>query len=108
MYTESGAYVVADERLGNYYDKYNKVLLDCIAIDKEKSRLEDENSQLEDLIQQYMEGTRLTRKTLEEDNPLYVLNGRANLNAPLPVRKQRPTVQDAGNIISAQEFQMMM
>ena len=107
-FTEEDKYVPAEERLGKFYDKYNRILLDCIAVDKEKIRLEEENAQLEDLIHQYLEGTKLTGNTLEGDNPLYVLNGRANLNAPLPVRKQKPTVQDAGYIISAQEFQMMM
>merc|ERR1711916_28293 len=107
-FTEEDKYVPAEERLGKFYNKYNRILLDCIAVDTEKVRLEEENAQLEDLIHQYLDGTKLTGNTLKGDNPLYVLNGRANLNAPLPVRKQKPTVQDAAYIISAQEFQMMM
>lgn len=64
------------DRLANFYKKYNRVLLDNIAIEKERSRLATENAQLEDLLQQYLDGTRLTENTLAEDNPLFVVNGR--------------------------------
>lgn len=63
-------------RLANFYRKFNKILLDNIAISKEKERLLLENAQLQDLIQQYISGTQLTQDTLAEDNPLFVVNGR--------------------------------
>lgn len=65
------------DRLASFYKKYNRVLLDNIAIEKERSRLATENAQLEDLLQQYLDGTRLTDSTLAEDNPLFVVNGRS-------------------------------
>jgi hypothetical protein len=91
-------FVAASDRLANFYRQYNKVLLDNIAIEKEKERLALENAQLEDLISQYLSGTRLTNEVLAEDNPLFVVNGRANLNHDLPVRKVKPIVQDAVEI----------
>jgi hypothetical protein len=111
--------VPSSDRLANFYKKYNRVLLDNIAIEKERSRLATENAQLEDLLQQYLDGTRLTDDTLSEDNPLFVVNGRylfdsllcicifirllslfrANLNAALPVKKIT-TIQDATYIQS--------
>lgn len=60
----------------NFYRKYNKILLDNVAISKEKERLLLENAQLQDLIQQYIAGTQLSQNTLAEDNPLFVVNGR--------------------------------
>jgi len=89
-----------NERLANFYRKYNKVMLDNVAIGKEKERLELENAQLQDLIQQYMSGMLLDTTTLAEDNPLFVVNGRANLNHAPPVRKVKIVSQDANNIVS--------
>lgn len=89
-----------NERLANFYRKYNKVMLDNVAIGKERERLELENAQLQDLIQQYMSGMLLDTTTLAEDNPLFVVNGRANLNHAPPVRKVKIVSQDANNIVS--------
>jgi hypothetical protein len=64
------------ERMANFYRKYNRVVLDNIAIAKEKERLQLENAQLQDLIQQYLNGTQLNNDVLADDNPLFVVNGR--------------------------------
>jgi hypothetical protein len=76
VWSEDGQYISASDRLANFYRKFNKVLLDNIAIEKEKERLAHENAQLQDLIQQYLSGTKLTEDTLTSDNPLFVVNGR--------------------------------
>lgn len=95
-----------NERLANFYRKYNKVMLDNVAINKEKDRLELENAQLQDLIQQYMSGMQLDTMTLADDNPLFVVNGRANLNHAPPVRKVKIVSQEANNIISTTQRQI--
>lgn len=74
--SEQGQIVQPPDRLINFHRRLNKVLLDNIAINKEKDRLAAENAQLEDLIQQFLNGTKLNDKTLLEDNPLFVVNGR--------------------------------
>jgi uncharacterized protein (DUF3084 family) len=68
--------VMPADRLSHFYRRYNKILLDNIAIGKEKERLSLENSQLKDLIQQYVQGTHLSDEVLAGDNPLFVVNGR--------------------------------
>lgn len=68
--------VMPPDRLQNFYRRYNKILLDNVAINKEKERLQMENAQLQDLIQQYIQGTQLSDDTLANDNPLFVVNGR--------------------------------
>ena len=68
--------VMPADRLANFYRKYNKIMLDNIAIAKEKERLTLENSQLQDLISQYIAGTQLSDSVLADDNPLFVVNGR--------------------------------
>jgi len=96
---ESSQYVPPSERLAKFYRIYNKVLLDNISIDKERTRLNEENAQLEDLLSQYVDGLGMNQNTLDEDNPLFVVNGRANLNHVPPVRQMaHPTVQDAVQI----------
>eukprot|EP00595_Chromulina_sp_UTEXLB2642_P002802 CAMPEP_0196767528 /NCGR_PEP_ID=MMETSP1095-20130614/41717_1 /TAXON_ID=96789 ORGANISM="Chromulina nebulosa, Strain UTEXLB2642" /NCGR_SAMPLE_ID=MMETSP1095 /ASSEMBLY_ACC=CAM_ASM_000446 /LENGTH=146 /DNA_ID=CAMNT_0042135953 /DNA_START=1150 /DNA_END=1590 /DNA_ORIENTATION=- len=92
---DNGSLVPSSDRLTNFHRKLNKIVIDNIAINKEKDRLINENSQLEDLIQQYLDGTKVNESTLNADNPLLVVNGRANLNHIPPVRKVKPLVQDA-------------
>ena len=91
-------FVAPEDRMLNFHRKYNKALLDTIAIDKEKQRLTEENAQLQDLITQFINGTRVSDAILSDDNPLFVVNGRANLNHNPPVRAIRPTIQDAATI----------
>lgn len=69
-------FVPSYDRLSNFYRKYNKILLDNIAINKEKERLALENAQLQDLIQQYLEGLHVNDDVLAHENPLMVINGR--------------------------------
>lgn len=51
--------VPVPDRMQNFFRKYNKSLLDCIAIEKEKERLALENIQLQELIGQYISGTKV-------------------------------------------------
>lgn len=74
--TDQTTPVMPPDRLVNFYRRYNKILLDNVAIGKEKERLAMENAQLQDLIQQYIQGTQLSDETLANDNPLFVVNGR--------------------------------
>ena len=90
--------VVPAERLKNFHKKYNKVLLQTISIEGERDRLQTENRQLEDLIEQFMSGMQINDDILAGDNPLFVVNGRANLNHVPPVRTDGPAVQDAVQI----------
>ena len=81
-------------------------MMDTIAIQKEKDRLELENNQLEDLVRQFIQGTKLDEEVLKSANPLFVVNGRANLNHVPPVRQQKPTIQNANIINNAQIKQL--
>lgn len=105
-WSEHGQPIAPPDRLSNFYRRYNKVLLDSIAIDKEKERLRLENAQLQDLVQQFIDGTQLSETVLSEDNPLFVVNGRANLNNAPPVRAMNPTVQEACLISNSTSRQM--
>ena len=98
VWSENNRPVGHSDRLSNFYRKYNHVLMDTIAIEKERTRLSNENAQLQDLIQQYISGTKLEETALDYANPLFVVNGRANLNHVPPVRLISPIVQSANAI----------
>merc|ERR1711937_741999 len=69
--------------LDNFYKKYNKVLLDKVAIDKEKERLEKENKDLQAILKQYLDGISVNHEVMTSSNPLLVVNGKVNLHAPV-------------------------
>ena len=81
------------EYLDTFYKRHNKVLLDKLAIEREHQRLQQENAELQSILGQYWDGTtvnenviQVTEKNEMKANPLLVVNGRVNLNAP-PVRR---------------------
>ena len=76
VWTPAGTYVPPADRLWHFQRKFNKALLDDLAVQREKARLEAENAQLEDLIAQYLEGTTVSDDVLRDNNPLFVVNGR--------------------------------
>jgi hypothetical protein len=100
-WTPNAEPVPPGDRLANFYRKYNNVLMDTVAIEKEKDRLSLENAQLQDLIEQFISGTNLDEKVLLESNPLFVVNGRANLNHVPPVRQVKPTIQSGNQITNS-------
>merc|ERR1711924_14952 len=90
--------------LDNFYKKLNKVLLDKMAIEREKARLENENMDLQRVLKQYLDGITVNDDVLSSENPLLVVNGRVNLNRRpvqrLPMRHNKPTVIEGNHMVS--------
>ena len=78
--------------LDNFYKRYNKVLLDKVAIDKQKASLEKENMFFKSLLKQYLDGVSVNNDVMNSSNPLLVVNNKVNLNRP-PVQKLDGTNQ---------------
>jgi hypothetical protein len=72
--------------LDNFYKRYNKVLLDKLAIEKQKATLEKENMFFKSLLKQYLDGVSVNDDVLNSSNPLLVVNSKVNLNRP-PVER---------------------
>jgi hypothetical protein len=72
--------------LNNFYKRYNKVLLDKLAIEKQKEALAKDNALLKSLLKQYLDGISLNDDVLKNNNPLFVVNNKVNLARP-PVEK---------------------
>lgn len=88
--------------MDNFYKKYNKVLLDKLAIAQEKKRLQKENSDLRHILKQYLDGIAITEDAVDTDNPLLIVNGRVNLlDKGQLQRKPMPTVIVEANHTSA-------
>ncbi|RUS84822.1 hypothetical protein EGW08_007437 [Elysia chlorotica] len=91
--------------LDNFWKRYNKVLLDKLALDKEKQTMAQENHQLRTLLKQYLDGISVNDEILSQVNPLFVVNNKTNVKLNVPVmdpRIQRPvpqTVVEAAHVI---------
>lgn len=80
------------QSLDNFYKRYNKVLLDKVAIDKQKGSLDKENMFFKSLLKQYLDGVSVNNDVMNSSNPLLVVNNKVNLNRP-PVQKLDSTNQ---------------
>ncbi|CAM9734029.1 unnamed protein product, partial [Pylaiella littoralis] len=68
--------------LDNFHKRYNKALLDKLAIEREQARLESENRDLQSIVKQYLDGISVPEDAVSAPNPLLVVNGRINMAAP--------------------------
>ena len=95
--TQNGDAIPEWEYLQRFYKRYNEVQLDKLTVDRERDRLRRENSDLQGILKQYIEGISVNEEVLSQPNPLLVVNGRSNMRRP-PVRRGRPSVLD-GNLM---------
>jgi hypothetical protein len=61
--------------MDQFYKRFNKVMLDKLALEKQKFQLDEENSHLKNILKQYLDGISLTDGVLSQPNPLMVVNG---------------------------------
>ena len=67
--------------LNNFFKRYNKVLLDVTAIERERDRLGGENGDLRSILKQYLDGISVNEDVINAPNPLLVVNHRTNVVA---------------------------
>jgi chromosome segregation ATPase len=75
------------EGMQQFSKRYNKVLLDKVALDKKYDQLHAENQRLRDILKQYLDGITLSETVLSQMNPLLVVNGKTNA----PLKNRGPT-----------------
>ena len=83
-----------------FFKRYNKVLLDRHAIKKEEMRLMQENSDLRNILKQYLDGISVNADVINEPNPLFVLNNRTNIQHAPVLSDAHVTVQSANVVIN--------
>jgi len=75
---EEGKPVDEYDYLNNFFKRYNKVLLDVMAIKRERERLSQENSDLRTILKQYLDGISVNEDVMGAANPLFVVNSKTN------------------------------
>ena len=69
------------EHLDGFLQRFNKVVIDRVAIEREKGRLEKENEDLRTLLKQYLDGISVNENVINNPaNPLFIVNGKLQLN----------------------------
>lgn len=91
--------------LENFWKRYNKIVLDKLALDKEKFDLLRENKQLRAVLKQYLDGISVNDEILTQQNPLFVVNNKTNVSFSVPVNETRirravpATVVEAAHVV---------
>ncbi|XP_065893578.1 dynein regulatory complex subunit 2-like [Dysidea avara] len=60
--------------LDNFWKRYNKALIDKLALDQEREAYIQENNKLKFLLKQYLEGISVNQEVLDKANPLLIIN----------------------------------
>jgi hypothetical protein len=81
--------------LENFWKRYNKVLLDVIAIRKQKAEIERQNEALKSMLQTYYEGFTINNVIMTNENPLLIIDSREDIKD----EKIGNTLQEAGFIV---------
>ena len=77
--------------LSNFFKRYNKVLLDTTAIERERERLGRENGDLRSILKQYLDGISVNEDVINSANPLLVVNNKSNIVMPSQVQNLQST-----------------
>ena len=97
-------YVGESDMFDKFYRRYNKVLLEKLALQREKEKLLKTNQQLKHMMKNYMEGMAVNSAVMNKPNTLFIVN--QNTNAPLRKYDQDtiPMI-DAAFTLSANKMQ---
>jgi hypothetical protein len=93
------------ESLRNFWKRYNKVLLDVIAIKKQKTEVERQNEMLRSMLQQYYDGLTVNNVVMTNENPLLMIDNKNTINYVLESKKPsvgvltNGTLQEASHMI---------
>lgn len=97
-------YVGESDMFDKFYRRFNKVLLEKLALQREKEQLLKTNQHLKQMMKNYMEGMAVNGAVMNKPNTLFIVNQRTN--APLrKVDQDNIPVIDAGLTIGANKLQ---
>uniref|UniRef100_A0A8C8REU1 Dynein regulatory complex subunit 2 n=1 Tax=Pelusios castaneus TaxID=367368 RepID=A0A8C8REU1_9SAUR len=75
-----------------FWQRYNKVRLEQLSLERAKAALSQENRKLRLLLKQYLDGISVSQEVLSQLNPLLILNHKPRVPGPAGQgRKQLPT-----------------
>jgi len=76
---KNGAPIEEWNYLDHFFQRFNKVMLDVMAIEKERERLRNENGDLRSILKQYLDGISVNEDVINNPNPLLVVNHKTNI-----------------------------
>ncbi|EGR31088.1 hypothetical protein IMG5_118130 [Ichthyophthirius multifiliis] len=86
--------------LDNFFKRFNKVLLDKIAIQSQKVQLYKNNQTLKYLLKQYLDGISVNDDVIKNQyNPLFIVNNKFSLQYPLKKEGSPTNKQEGCHII---------
>ena len=94
---KDGAPIEEWNYLDPFFQRYNKVLLDQMAIERERDRLSSENSDLRSILKQYLDGISVNEDVINNPNPLLVINNKTNIVMPTVQRMPTATTVVEGS-----------
>ncbi|XP_053868346.1 dynein regulatory complex subunit 2 isoform X3 [Malaclemys terrapin pileata] len=84
--------------LEHFWQRYNKVKLEQLALEREKAVLRQENQKLRLLLKQYLDGISVSDEVLSRLNPLLILNPKPRAPGPAGRAHRKPPLH---NVIEA-------
>lgn len=85
--------------LDEFFSRYNKVVLDGMALDTEQAKLKRENSDLRSILKQYLDGISVTDEGMAQHNSLLVVNNRTNVLHRAPAMAQHIPTLEANSVV---------
>jgi len=79
---KDGAPIEEWNYLDHFFQRFNKVMLDLMAIEKERDRLGKQNGDLRSILKQYLDGISVNEDVINSPNPLLVVNHKTNIVMP--------------------------
>ena len=65
--------------LDPFWQRFNKVMLEKLALEKDRTQLQVEHQQLRALLKQYLDGISVNEEVVAHLNPLFVVNFKTNV-----------------------------
>eukprot|EP00127_Corallochytrium_limacisporum_P002734 Clim_evm43s136 gene=Clim_evmTU43s136 len=96
--------------MNNFWKRYNKILLDRLAMTRNRDSLANENAKLKALLKQYLDGISVYSQTVvQPNNTLLMVNNHSRLPMSVSVNDPRvkrvqPTVVDANTVYRQQQL----
>ena len=103
---KDGAPIEEWNYLDHFFKRFNKVMLDVMAIEKERDRLAHQNGDLRSILKQYLDGISVNEDVINSPNPLLVVNHKTNIvTASAYKAPQQHTIVEGSHTIALNVMQ---
>lgn len=90
--------------LSGFHRRYNRVLMDKLTLARERERLAHENSELQSVLKQYLEGVSVSSGAVSVPNSLLIINNVSSIAVPVAMKGQPTVIQEAVMIMATRRI----